>query len=218
MLSKNLYFIHNFDTKMHYSIYYSLLKMKDSDEIHFNDSVQRKKCNHKLGRWNFMVANKDISCGVYNALEIIRQSVFSAMESNKNSVDIALVPTINDADDCYIFNCEQEFKNYIDIEQLKKHKAFPADYKEKCECDTKISKQVFFKVIKPVLEEMFKKTDHKITINILKNKIISERPGQSLINFKRDLDIIRIEWCVDKFFNDSILKQNALEKELQLTA
>lgn len=218
MLNKNLYFIHNFDAKMHYSIYYSLLKVEDNDEIHFNDSVHHKKCNHKLGRWNFIVANEDYSCGVYNALEIIRQSVFSAMENNKNSVDIALVSTKSNVDDCYVFNWEQEFENHIDLEQLKKHKALPAEHNENCECDTKISKQVFFKVIKPVLEEMFKKSDYRITKKIFKDKIVNERSGKFFINFKQNLNIIHIEWCVDKFFNDLILEQNANEMELQLMA
>lgn len=214
MLSKNLYFIHNFDAKMHYSIYYSLLKVEDNDEIHFNDSVQRKKCNHKLGRWNFIVAGEDYSCGVYHALEIIRQGIFLAMENNKSSVDIALVSTRSNSDVCYVFNYEKEFKNYINMERLKKLKALPVG--ESCECDKKISKKVFFKVVK-VLEEMLKKTNYKITKKIFKDQIVSERCGQLFVNFKQDLNVIHIEWCVDKFFNDLILKQNANEMELQLT-
>src|SRR5215211_7879851 len=109
MLSENLYFIHNFDAKMHYSIYYSLLKFKENDRIYINDSVQSKKCTHRLGRWNFIAAEDDYSCGIYHALEIIRQSIFSAIENNKNSVDIALAPTKSDSDICYIFNYEKEF-------------------------------------------------------------------------------------------------------------
>lgn len=212
MLSKNLYFIHNFDAKMHYSIYYSLLKVEDNDEIHFNDSIQHKRCNHKPGRWNFIVANEDYSCGVYHMLEIIRQGIFSAMKNNKNSVDIALIPTKSNSDICYVFNCEKEF-NYIDLEQLKKHKVLPADHNDNCECDTKISKQVFFKVIKPVLEEMLRKTDYQITTKIFKDKAISERSGQFLINFKQDLNVIRIEKRVNKFFNEFILNQNTNDFE-----
>jgi hypothetical protein len=136
------------------------------------------------------------------------------MKKNKNSVDIALVSIRSNADVCYILNCEQEFK-YTDREQSKKHKALPTDHNENCESNTKISKQLFFKVIKPVLEDMFKRKGFKITTEV-KDKTISERHYQPGINFKRDLDIIRIEWCVDKFFND--LKQTATEMELQLTA
>jgi hypothetical protein len=217
MLSKNLYFIHNFDAKMHYSIYYSLLKVKDNDGIHLNDSVQSKKCNRDLGRWNFIVDDEDYSHGVYHALEIIRQSIFSAKENNKSSVDIAFVSTKNDSDACYVFNYEEEFENYIDIERLKKTKVFRKN-NENCECDAKISKRIFFKVIKPVLEEVFRKTDYQITTKVFKDKTVSERFGQFLINFKQDLDVIHIEWSVDKFFNDLIMDQNAAEMELQLTA
>lgn len=224
MLSKKLYFIHSFDAKMHYSIYYSLLKIKDGDGIYIDDSVRSKKCNSReLGRWNFMVAEKDYSCGIYYALEIIRQSIFSAIESNKNCVDIALVPIKSDSDVCYVFNYEKEFENSIDIERVKKTKRLSEDHKnnENCECDTKISKQIFFKVIKPVLEEMFKKKNYQITTKIFKDKIVSERFGQFLISFKRDMNVIHIEWYVDKFSNDLIMDQKvaeAAEVELQLMA
>lgn len=220
MLRKNLYFIHNFDTKMHYSIYHSLLKFKDHDGIDINDSVQNKKCNRGLGRWNFIKTEEDYSCGIYHALEIIRQSIFTAMENNKNSVEIALIPTKSDSDVCYVFNYEKEFEYSIDIDRLKKTKVLPEDHRnnKNCECDTKVSKQIFFKVVKPVLEEMFKKTEYQITTKVLKDKRIMERFGQFLINFKRDLNVIHIEWCVDKFFNHLIMDQMAPEMELQLTA
>lgn len=220
MLSKNLYFIHAFDAKMHYSIYYSLLNFKDNNGIYINDSVQGKKCKLGLGRWNFIAASEDYSCGIYNALEIIRQSIFSAIENNKNSVDIALVPTKSDPDVCYIFNYEKEFENSIDIERIKKTKVLTADHRnnENCECDTKISKQIFFKVVKPVLEEMFKKEGYQITTKVFKDKIVNEHFGQFLIKFKRDLNVIRIEWCVDKYFDDLVIDQKDAEMELQLTA
>jgi hypothetical protein len=217
MLGKKLYFIHNFDAKMHYSIYYSLLKVKDNDEIYINDSVNSKNCNHDLGRWNFIVADEDYSYGVYHALEIIRQNIFSAMENNKSSVDIALVSTKNNSDACYVFNYEKEFEDCIEIEKLKKNKVFGKN-NENCECDPKISKQIFFKVIKPVLEEIFRKTDYRITTKVFKDKIVRERFGQSLINFKQDLNVIHIEWSVEKFFNVLIMDQNATKMELQLTA
>lgn len=219
MLNKNLYFIHNFDAKMHYSIYYSLLKFQNNDGIDINDSVQSKKWNHGIGRWEFIVAGENYTYGVYHALEIIRQNIFSAMENNKNSVDIALVPTKSDSDVCYVFNYEQEFENYIAIDQLKKTKILSADHRnnENWESNPKISKQLFFKVVKPVLEEMFKKTDYQITTKVFKDKKVIERVGQFLIKFKRDLDVIHIEWSVDKFFNDVIMDQKA-EMELQLTA
>ncbi len=221
MLNEKLYFIHNFDAKMHYSIYYSLLELKEGDGICINDSVQGKKCNLRaLGRWNFIVADEDYSCGIYHALEMIRQSIFSAMENNKNSVDIALVPTKSDSDACYVFNYEKEFENSINIERLKNINILPENHKdnESCKCDTKISKQIFFKVIKPVLEEMFKKKDYQITTKVFKDKIVSERFGQFLISSKRDLSVIRIEWHMDKFFNDLIRDQEDAEIELQLIA
>lgn len=155
MLNKNLYFIHNFDSKLHYSIYYSLLKVEDNNETHFNDSVQRKKCNHRLGRWNFIVADEDYSCGVYHSLETIPQAILLPTKKNKNSVDIALVSTKNNPDICYVFNYEKKFKNYIDLDRLKKFKAVSEGQSGNCKCDKKISKRVFFKVIKPVLEELF---------------------------------------------------------------
>lgn len=205
MLSKKLYFIHNFDEKMHYSIYYSLLKIQDHDGIYINDSVQNKKCNRKLGRWNFILAEEDYSCGIYYALEIIRQSIFSAMKKNKNSVDIALVSSKSDSDVCYLYNYEKEFEN---IEKYNNN--------QNCECNKKISKRIFFKVIKPVLEEMFKKSDYQITTNVFKDKILSERFGKFFINFL-DLNILHIEWCADNVFND-LMDQKATEMELQLTA
>lgn len=220
MLEKKLYFIHNFDAKMHYLIYYSLLKIKNNDGIYINDSVQSKKCNRELGRWNFILANEDYSCGIYHALEIIRQSILSAIENNQNSVDIVLVPTKNDSNVCYTFNYEKEFENLIDIERLNKTKVWPPIHRNQknCYCDTKISKQIFFKVVKPVLEEMFRKTDFQIKSKVFKNKIVRERFGQFLIKFKGDLDVIHIEWFVEKDFNDLMMDQNAAVLEPQLIA
>lgn len=177
MLSKKIYFSHNFDEKMHYAMHYSLLK--DTDGIYVNDSVRSKKCNRKLGRWNFSLAGEEYSCGTYYALEIIRQSVFSAIKNNKNSVDIALVPAENDSDVRYMFNCEKP----LDIDELKSAQILPNhEDDENCTCDTKISKRIFFKVVKPVLEEVFK------------DKIVEEGFAQFSIDFKRDLNVIHIEW------------------------
>jgi hypothetical protein len=147
MLNKSLYFSHAFDAKMHYAMHYSLLKIEDHDEIYIHDSVLPEKCNQKKGRWNFIIDGKDYSHGIYQALEVIRQSLFSAMESNKKSVDITLVQGKSNSDTYYVIKDSQELENG--------------------KCNARIPKQIFFKVVEPVLEEMLKETGHQLTTKIL---------------------------------------------------
>ncbi|MDP1880197.1 MAG: hypothetical protein Q8K60_04585 [Parachlamydiaceae bacterium] len=151
MLNKILNFIHHFDEKMHYSIYYSLLKVKNEDGIFIEDAVHQKKCPYQTGRWNFMIANKDYSCGIYKVLETIRQKFFSSIETNKKNIELILCLHKHNSDEVYSLNDKENSKN-----------------KEICKCDNKISKKIFFKVIKPVLDEMLKNTQYQIKTKIVK--------------------------------------------------
>lgn len=123
----------------------------------------------------------------------------------------------NDSDACYVVDCNKYFENYIDMEKLKKIKVLPEDQRNHCECDTRISKSVLLNVVKPVLEVMFKKANFQITTKILKDKVVSELFGQYPMKFKRDLNVINIEWCVDKFFKEGARDKKGSELELQLT-
>ena len=169
MFDKSLYFMHTFDAKMHHFLYHSLINISH-DEINLNDSVQNKKCSHNLGRWNFTIKDKDYSCGVYQTLEMIRKTLLNALQNNKDSVDLEYIPIKNNPEECRIHVSEnRENPSKIDPEDREK---LPAKYEDHqiCKCDPKISKSLFIKIIKPILEDIFKKNTPQMTIHVRENK------------------------------------------------
>lgn len=152
MLNKILHFIHHFDEKLHYLLYYS-----DINGIDIDDAVHRKKCHHQMGRWNFKLADKDYSCGVYRILEAIRERFFtdekSSMSSQGKDIELILRLSKHDSDE-YSLSDVQNNENNGGCD---------------CDCNKKIPKEIFFKVVKPVLDEMLKKTDYKVKTKIVKS-------------------------------------------------
>lgn len=165
MLNNSLYFIHAFDAKMHFAIYHSLLEIEENSNISLHDSTSQVNDNPEKGRWKFIADGKDYSDGVYHTLEIIRKNFFSEVEGNEKKIGITLVPMKGNSDICYVLKDSQELENQ--------------DSKD----DVKISKQIFFKVIQPVLEEMCKKTGHHISLKILNTKQLIPKSNATNLSF-----------------------------------
>jgi hypothetical protein len=175
----------------------------DSDYIsileapQMNLSNQYERCKLSRGKWKFIANNWDYTCGVYDAIEVTRQAILSAIKSNKSSAEIALVHPKDDQNYYYLVNCNAKNEHYIDVEKLKKRKAFSYQLSNhgRCECHSGISHKILFQILVPALNHLINQMNYKMHVIVLKDSIVSEQSGPfSSMYFQRDLEAIRIEW------------------------
>lgn len=181
-----------------YHNHFSLLNLVEMN------SPEIEKCSLNRGKWRFVVSNWDYTCAVYDAVETIRLAILSAMKADQNRLEIALVSSKHNPNYYYFFNCNKQDENFIDIEKIKRRKVFSHHLSnfDRCECDTGISQKILSEVITPVLSHLMQLMNCKMSLIVIKDKIVSEssKPFSSMY-FQRDLKAIRIEWGLNSVFS-----------------